>query len=65
MVHTKAVRFLYNKYRQPFSPTSILGDANLLPLDIHAKINRLKTLFQMINSGNRTNQPPTQIQLRR
>lgn len=51
MIQRKAARFVYNKYGRRFSPTDMLIEANLLPLTVRAKINRLQMLFR-INTGD-------------
>lgn len=48
-VQRKAVKFIYNKYRQTDSPTQLLHKAGLSTLQSRAKIARLKFLFQLIH----------------
>lgn len=54
-VQRKAIRFIFNKYRRLDSPTELIRQAELPPIQNRARLLRLKFLFLLLNGSMKIN----------
>lgn len=50
MIQRKAVRFIFSKYRNSDSPSSLMTQHSIQPLQLRRKIQRLKFMFSLKNN---------------